>query len=203
MDSIDFEDMKKYYSILGLESGCSSEDVKSAYRRLVKTMHPDAGGDPARFIDIKEAYDVLSNPGSRTAYDEILSRLPFGEMPYRTVVPVVISEPVDVFDDLVDVMSRRFGLDRKNRVKAEIILTESEANEGVNLKLNVPVEMICDRCFGFGGTIISDCRYCGGKGSISGKREVYLAIRPGAGDGDIIEASHGKLEIAARIKIER
>lgn len=195
--------MKSHYAILGIRPECTLDEIKAAYRKLVKMMHPDVGGNPAEFRDIRNAYEVLSDSFKRREYDEMIARLPFGGQPYKTVKPIVVSEPVDVFDDLVDVLSRRFGLDRKNRIEAEIILSQMESERGINLELAVPTEVICHRCFGFGGSIISVCRHCRGRGVITGRKDVYLTVVPGARDGDIISVRSGNIEVTARIKIEK
>jgi curved DNA-binding protein len=58
-----------YYSILGLQQGCSPEEIKKAYRRLASQHHPDKGGDTATFQNIQAAYEVLSDPNKRAQYD--------------------------------------------------------------------------------------------------------------------------------------
>lgn len=61
-----------YYSILGVERNASADDIKKAYRRLARQFHPDKNKDPnaeERFKTIGEAYEVLSHPEKRAAYD--------------------------------------------------------------------------------------------------------------------------------------
>lgn len=58
-----------HYEVLGISEGASDEEVRHAYRRLVKAAHPDRAGDPTRFQLITQAYDVLSDPARRAAYD--------------------------------------------------------------------------------------------------------------------------------------
>ena len=64
---------KNYYDVLGLSENCTSEDIKQAYRRLAMKYHPDRNqGDKQseeKFKQIKEAYEVLSNPSKREEYD--------------------------------------------------------------------------------------------------------------------------------------
>ena len=61
-----------HYEVLGLPEGASAEEVRQAYRRLVKTAHPDVAGDPEHFRLVTQAYDVLVDPAQRAAYDRSL-----------------------------------------------------------------------------------------------------------------------------------
>jgi DnaJ-class molecular chaperone len=64
---------KNYYIILGIEKEASDEEIRSAYRRLVKNYHPDHyGTDSGPFLLIQEAYEVLSDPVRKCAYDDSL-----------------------------------------------------------------------------------------------------------------------------------
>jgi len=63
---------KDYYAILGLSKTATAQEIKKTYRRLARRYHPDAGADEeeaAHFREIQEAYDVLSDPHQREAYD--------------------------------------------------------------------------------------------------------------------------------------
>jgi DnaJ-class molecular chaperone len=65
--------MKDYYAVLGIESDASLAVVKSAYRKKASEFHPDKNASPdapARFREIQEAYDLLSNAEQRKGYDE-------------------------------------------------------------------------------------------------------------------------------------
>ena len=65
--------MKDYYAALGVSREASPEEIKKAFRRLAREWHPDANpNDPnaeARFRDVAEAYEVLSDPARRASYD--------------------------------------------------------------------------------------------------------------------------------------
>ena len=195
--------MKYCYSILGLGNKCGIEEIKTAYRRLAKKHHPDIGGDPDLFRDIQDAYEILSDPSRRKEYDDLLAELPFGGQSYKTIAPAVIHEPLDVFDDIIDVLGRRFGMETKSKLHVILPLTPEEASDGINIELSMSLETICCRCFGFGETIISTCRGCGGKGSIMENKKTFLALKPGVGDGEMIFARSGNTEISGRIKIKR
>jgi curved DNA-binding protein len=58
-----------HYETLGVSKTASPEEIKSAYRMLAKKHHPDAGGDAAKFAEISNAYDILSNSAKRAEYD--------------------------------------------------------------------------------------------------------------------------------------
>jgi len=63
--------MKNYYIILGVRSDATMNQIREAYRRLAKELHPDYyGQDSGPFIDLQEAYAVLSDPARRRAYDD-------------------------------------------------------------------------------------------------------------------------------------
>jgi molecular chaperone DnaJ len=71
--------MKDYYSILGVQKTASGEEVKKAYRKLAHQYHPDkAGGNEAKFKEINEAYQVLSDKNKRTQYDRFGTADPMG-----------------------------------------------------------------------------------------------------------------------------
>jgi curved DNA-binding protein CbpA len=90
--------MKDYYAILGIPPDSEPEDIKSAYRNLVQQHHPDLNPDDAdateRFLEIKEAYETLSDESLRETYDaEYVETFPGyeieveGEVPYWEVNP--------------------------------------------------------------------------------------------------------------------
>src|SRR5260370_39903825 len=63
---------RDFYQILGVSRDASQQDIQRAYRKLARQYHPDVNADPAaeeRFKDVSEAYDVLSDPQTRSRYD--------------------------------------------------------------------------------------------------------------------------------------
>ena len=58
-----------YYEILGVTDGATADEIKRAYRKLASQHHPDKGGDKAKFQEIQQAYDTLSDDGRRQQYD--------------------------------------------------------------------------------------------------------------------------------------
>lgn len=74
-------DSDNYYDILGLEKECEARDIKSSYRKLAKSYHPDKNGGDKKtekiFVKINRAYEVLIDPSSRDEYDNSLKKYSF------------------------------------------------------------------------------------------------------------------------------
>ena len=63
---------KNYYDVLGVKQEASTDEIKKAFKKLARKHHPDAGGDEAKFKDVSEAYEVLSDKEKRQEYDTYL-----------------------------------------------------------------------------------------------------------------------------------
>ncbi len=70
---------KDYYKILGIKPGSSKGEIKNAWRRMASDTHPDKhadlGDDTSRFLEIKEAYDVLGNTDTKREYDRVYGKM--------------------------------------------------------------------------------------------------------------------------------
>ena len=110
-------EFKDYYSILKIRPDSDRAEIKNAYRKLVNIHHPDKHprdtGDAAPFLDIREAYDVLSDPGKREEYDRMYEKV----MNINRKPPSGFTETIENFgeyrhgdemDDLMDEIYRRF-----------------------------------------------------------------------------------------------
>ena len=62
-----------YYKTLGVPRDADADAIKKAFRKLARKHHPDAGGDEAKFKELNEAYEVLSDKDKRARYDQFLS----------------------------------------------------------------------------------------------------------------------------------
>lgn len=75
-------EFKDYYATLGIERSASQDDIKRSYRKLARKFHPDVSKEPdaeARFKEVSEAYEALSDPEKRAAYDELGQRYARGQ----------------------------------------------------------------------------------------------------------------------------
>jgi hypothetical protein len=66
---VDVNGEKTAYDVLGIDRGATTEDIRSAYRRLAATHHPDAGGDEEIFKAVTQAHTLLKDPRARAQYD--------------------------------------------------------------------------------------------------------------------------------------
>ena len=165
---------RDYYELLGLDRGASEGEIKKAFRRRARELHPDVSEAPdaeERFREVVEAYEVLSKAETRDVYDR------FGRAGLRRGG----FEPGHVdFADLADIFSAFFGDDlfgvggrvRRARgadVAAEIELDLAEAARGVTREVPFRIAVTCGRCGGGGaepGTHPVGCATCGGTGQL-------------------------------------
>ena len=166
---------RDYYDVLGLQQGASDKQIKSAFRRLARELHPDVSDHPEaqeRFREAAEAYEVLSKPETRELYDR------YGHEGLRTGG----FRPSDFdFGNLADLFSAFFGDElfggggfgpRRSRgadVMAEVEVELEEAARGTKRSVPLPVHVACATCAGSGaapGTSPDTCPGCGGSGRL-------------------------------------
>ena len=63
-------DKRDYYEVLGISKGATQDEIKKAFRKKAVELHPDRGGDEAKFKEANEAYEVLKDESKRQAYDQ-------------------------------------------------------------------------------------------------------------------------------------
>lgn len=217
---------KNYYIILGLNRDASDEDIRSAYRRLAKEYHPDHyGRDSSPFLQIQEAYGVLSNPVRKRSYDVLLNApLPRRE-PFRDVTAETLSkrhaEPIsplqsdayDVFparsfttftpsfDEIFDRLWSNFSSlgrpksETRRPLTIDIPITPDQARRGGQVRIHVPAEALCPTCRGYGGVGCWECWRCAGEGKIIGEFPVVVEYSAGIGDGHTTMISLERLGI--------
>ena len=150
-------DTSKYYKILGVDKNASKDEIKKAYRTLVRTKHPDKGGSEEEFQNIQLAYDTLSDENKRKVYDE------YGEEGIKE--GMTGEEPTDIFDLFT-------GGGKKNvRRKTKSVLQAMEVSLedifiGKEKYLEINRYRICKKCKGNGSkdpNANTKCPGCNGK----------------------------------------
>jgi molecular chaperone DnaJ len=174
-----------YYAELGVRKDATGEEIKRAYRRLARELHPDVNPDPAaqeRFKGVTRAYEVLSDPDKRRIVD-------LGGDPYATAADG--SNPfAGGFGGLGDIMDAFFGgagggAQRGPRSRSRggadalirLDLELPEAAFGVTRDITVDTAVLCEPCQGAGtapGTHPERCDTCGGAGQVQSVQRTFL-----------------------------
>lgn len=174
---------RDYYEILGINKSASADEIKKAFRKAAVEHHPDKGGDEAKFKEVGEAYEVLSNPEKRQRYDQFGHAGVGGNGGGAGGFNGFGSQGQNVnfdFGDLGlgDIFGSFFGggggqrqRTRKGQdVAVEIVLTFEEAVFGVERKLALNIESNCGHCKGSGaepGHGLKECPTCKGSGQVN------------------------------------
>jgi molecular chaperone DnaJ len=178
-------DGRTYYMILGVPRTESPGGIRSAYRDLAKKMHPDVAGQQATraFQEITEAYDVLSDPHRRRAYNDELRRAEDGGgVPVRHT-PRPARAPVSTFGAGEAIRAS----DHLEGLNIEVVLTPTEWRRGGVLPIGVPVFRPCPACGGSGRDWLFPCLTCGQQGTIEDEAIMRVRIPPRARSGSIFE----------------
>ncbi len=173
---------RDFYEILGLERNASEGDIKKAYRRAAQKFHPDRNPDNAeaeeKFKEAKEAYEILSNPQKRAAYDQFGHA---GVDPSAGAGGAGFGGGGANFSDIFgDVFGDIFGggggrgpggqrVYRGADLRYNLDLGLEEAVAGTTVKIRVPTMVACKSCDGSGakkGTSPVTCTTCGGRGQV-------------------------------------
>jgi len=173
---------RDYYEVLGVSRNASEADIKKAYRRMAMKYHPDRNPNDKeaedKFKEAKEAYDVLTDPRKRTAYDQFGHA---GVDPSAAAGGGFRAGPSfsdifdDVFGDIFGGAARGGGGAGGQRayrgadLRYDLSLTLEEAVQGTTVKIRIPTSIKCETCDGSGakpGTRPTTCSTCGGHGQV-------------------------------------
>ncbi|MGC4375976.1 molecular chaperone DnaJ [Fictibacillus sp. Mic-4] len=163
---------RDYYEVLGLTKGASADEIKKAYRKLARQYHPDVNKEPdaeAKFKEVKEAYETLSDPQKKAHYDQ------FGHTDPNQGFGAGAGD-FGGFGDIFDMFfggggrrnpnAPRQGADLQYSMRLEF----EEAVFGKETEISIPKEEDCDTCHGTGarpGTKPETCSHCGGSGQLN------------------------------------
>lgn len=190
---------KDYYAVLGVPETASAKEIKAAYRKLSRTLHPDANpGDAAaeeRFKEVSSAYDVLGDDAKRKEYDEVrrLGPMP-GGFGGASGGPGGFTFDGDLSDLLGGLFgrarqragrggagSRGTGPQRGADLEAELQLSFQGAATGVETSINLTSDAACSTCRGSGakpGTTPKACANCGGRGVVDDDQGFFSFSSP-------------------------
>ena len=175
-----------YYAVLGLARGASDSEIKRAYRRLARDLHPDVNPDPGakeRFQEVNRAYQALTDPDKRRIVD-------LGGDPFDTAAAGMGGNPFGGagFGGLGDIMDAFFGggtttRGPRSRVRAggdALIRVELDLDEtvfGTTKDITVDTAVLCTACSGAGtapGTHPATCSTCAGRGEVQSVQRSFL-----------------------------
>lgn len=171
------EQKRDYYDVLGVSRGASADELKKAFRRLAMQYHPDRNKEPgaeARFKEINEAYEVLSDPDRRAMYDR------FGHAGAQAGADGFARgfEGFSGFGGLGDIFDAFFGgaASRAQRgpsrgadIRRTLAISFEEAVFGTEKEIEVQTAELCSVCNGLRaepGTQPERCPQCGGAGEL-------------------------------------
>jgi molecular chaperone DnaJ len=200
-----------YYRVLGVGKNATEAEIKKSYRKLARQYHPDrnAGDKKAeeRFKEISQAYDVLSDPEKRKAYDR--GSGPFGFATSGGFDPSAFGGVGDILSNLFGGATGRAGgaggtagrggargrtaPQRGRDLETEVSLTFDQAVHGAQIPLAVPTSQACPTCHGTGakpGTTPKVCPVCNGRGVEAQSQGIFSISQPCSncqGSGTIIE----------------
>lgn len=200
---------KDYYNILGIKRDASDKDIKQAYRRLARKYHPDVNpGDKsaeAKFKQINEAYEVLSDKQNRQKYDQYgekwqyadqfeqsrrqqTPQWDFGGGGYTTGFHFTGGGIDSLFDELLrgtrTKTSRRQAQPVRGRdIESPVEVTLEEAYHGTKRTISLQVEEACASCQGTGLIQNVPCSACRGSGTVNRIKRLEVKIPPGVDNG--------------------
>ncbi|MGH3134287.1 MAG: molecular chaperone DnaJ [Gaiellaceae bacterium] len=199
--------MASPYEILGIPKNASDDEIKKAYRKLAREYHPDRNpgdnGAEERFKEVQTAYDLLSDPAKRRAYDTFGTSGARG-FPGAGAGADMGGVRFEEFSlgDLGDLFGGMFGGARRggarqpvrgDDLEAHVRISFEDSLEGVQVRVPVETETVCSICHGTGaepGTSPVVCPQCQGRGVVSEAQGLFAFSQPCPrcqGNGTIVE----------------
>jgi molecular chaperone DnaJ len=182
---------RDYYEVLGVDRNADIEDIKKSYRKLAVKYHPDKNpGDKAaedKFKELGEAYEALSDPQKRAAYDQ------YGHAAFDPRLRGGgrgggFHDPADIFREVFggggNIFDELFGGGRSDPtqpqrgadLRYDMEITFEESAQGCEKEITVTKQDRCDVCQGSGaeaGSKSKTCPTCGGRGQVISSRGIF------------------------------
>src|ERR1700722_6915837 len=187
---------RDYYEILGITKEVDAEEIKKAYRKLAVKYHPDKNqGDHTaeeKFKELGEAYEALSDPQKRAAYDQY----GHGAFDPRQRPGRGFHDPFDIFREVFggggggggSIFESFFGggdrsgPQRGDDLRYDLEITLEEAAMGTEKEISVSKLDRCETCAGVGaekGSSVKICTTCGGRGQVMMSRGILSMPQTG------------------------
>ena len=199
---------KDYYNILGVDKKASKDDIKKAFRKLAHKYHPDkSGGNEAKFKEVNEAYQTLSDDQKRASYDQFGSDGPqmggfSGGSGFDGFDFSGFQQGQGGFEfDIGDMFGGMFGGGRSaswrstkphgNDLQTSMTIDFKESIFGVEKELKVTKPSTCNTCKGDGatpGTKLETCSVCNGNGVV---RNIQRTILGSIATNQMCSKCHG------------
>jgi molecular chaperone DnaJ len=182
---------RDYYDVLGVPRNASEQDIKSAYRKLAFTHHPDRnpGSKEAeeRFKEAAEAYAVLADSDKRHLFDRF-GHAGLGSAATGGFDPTIFTGFEDILGGLGDMFgfgdifggARRRGPQRGADLRYDLEIAFTEAAKGTETTIQIPRQELCETCHGSGtatGSKPSTCPQCHGRGQIRTQQGPFMLAR--------------------------
>ena len=175
---------KDYYKTLGIEKNATAEEVKAAFRRLALEHHPDRGGNPEKFKEANEAYQVLSDANKRSQYDR------FGTAPEGVGGfgqgfggNINMEDLGDIFGGFGDLFGASAAPSERSRVGRDIRMDAKidfrDAVFGIDYSADIMKPTRCSQCNGSGGEPGAKqitCTACRGAGRVTQSRNTMFGV---------------------------
>ena len=186
---------KDYYKILGVDKNATADDVKKAFKKSAMQHHPDRpGGNEAKFKEVNEAYQVLSDAEKRKRYDQFGSDFEQqggfgGGMNWEDVMRQARGQGGSGFGgdfgDLGDIFGDFFGGSQRGGraqargrdIQVDVEIDFKDAAFGIEKEMSLRKQSKCDVCGGTGGepgSKIDTCATCGGRGQLTQTQRTFL-----------------------------
>jgi molecular chaperone DnaJ len=221
---------RDYYEVLGVNRDADAEDIRKSYRKLAVKYHPDKNpGDHTaeeKFKELGEAYEVLSEPQKRAAYDQY-GHAAFDARQRASRGGAGFHDPFDIFREVFGGGGgsifesffgggggERSGPQRGDDLRYDLQITLEEAAAGCEKEISVSKLDRCETCGGSGGekgSGVKTCQTCGGRGQVMMSRGIFSIAQTCPqcrGQGRILEKpckscqGDGRQEHTSRIKLK-
>lgn len=200
---------RDFYEVLGVNRDASEEEIKKAYRKLAMKFHPDRNPDNSKaeeqFKEAKLAYEVLTDPNKRAAYDQYGHAAIDGAAGGGQGFGGFSDAFGDIFGDIFG-GGRRSNVYRGPDLRYNLEISLEEAAHGVETRIRVPTMAECETCHGSGakpGTEPVTCTTCGGHGQVR-MQQGFFSIQQTCprchGSGKQISDPCGTCRGAGRVK---